>query len=224
MINGSIYLTCDKTVAMNFVAADPQNNIIICISQNVLQDQMFLQSTGALVANILTPSYDAFMMSVSGNQEGFAALYYDQLNRKECMEYIAVMLKAVSIGKNIILYLDPEEMQTEYPNMFRAYMAQKFGIFIGDQCTQFTYLINYYVNVAVAMYSFDCCTYQELFAAWRMVPSVELDDFVVMKLVNDIKPTVDHEMNLKEYQELFRMMAVGINGKQFEIPARLVKQ
>lgn len=224
MINGSIYMTCDRNLAMQFIANNPQQNVIVCISQNVQQDPQFLQSTGALLASVLTPPYEAFMMEVQGDANGFAAVYYEHLNKKECAEYIASILKAITIGKNIMLYMTPDEYQTSYASMFRAYMLQTFGICIGDQSIEFSWFQNQFINVALTLYLFDLYTYKELFDAWKVVPMVNLPEYIILKLVNELAPTAPDGYTIQDWQNLFLTMAIGYNGKQLEIPARVVKK
>lgn len=221
MINGSIYFTSDMNMVYDFIRNDPQNNIVIAISQNV--DQMFVQQTGCLVASILTPSYNCFMYEVNNDMDGFCAEYYSQLNRKECMDYIAAMLKALTIGKNIMLYTTPDEAGTNYVNVFRAYMAQTFGVIIGDQYTQFSWMQNMFINIAMLLYTFDLYNSVELFEAWKVVPMVVLPEHIIIKLIKELNPPVPDNFTLDQYNQLFLTMAVGNNGKQLQIPAQIVK-
>ena len=127
MINGSIFMTYDQNVAMQFVTSNPQNNIIVCISGACNEYPQFIQNTNAMIASILTPTYDICMAEYNGDMNLYCALYYEHLLKKECMDYIAAMLKAITIGKNIMLYLTPDEASLSYSSVFRAFMLQTFG-------------------------------------------------------------------------------------------------
>lgn len=222
-ITGTIYLTNDKNIASNFVMSNPTNNIVVCISQNALQDQLFIQNTGALIANVLTPPYECFMREVNGDKDGFIESYYAHLSRPECSEYIAAILKALVVGKNIMLYQTPDESETSYADIFRTYMLQLYGICIGDQTVQFMWYRNTMINVAIALYRFDLLTSTELFDEWKVVPMVDMPEDIILKLINELKPSFGKDLDISQYNELFKTMAVGNNNGQFVIPARVMK-
>lgn len=221
MIRGSLYFTNDTNVIYDFIRNDPNNNIIVAISQNI--DQRIVMQTGALVASVLTPNYECFMYEVNGNLDAFCSAYYEYLNRKECMDYIAAILKALTIGKNIMLYATPEESETNYISVFRAYLAQTFGIVCGDQVIQFSWLQNMFINVAMTLYLFDLYSSYELFEAWKVVPMVKLPEGLILKLIKELNPPVLSNFTLEQYHDLFLKMAIGNNGTQLTIPATIVK-
>ena len=217
MITGTLYFTSDTNVVFDFVRQDPQNNVVVAISQNV--DPQFVNQCGALVASILTPTYECFMHEVNNDMDGFCTMYYEHLNRKECMDYIASILKALTVGKNNILYATPDEAQTNYVNVFKAYLAQTFGIVCGDQYIQFSWMQNYFINIAMTLYMFDLYTSHDLFEAWKMVPTVEFNDGLILKLIRELNPPVPSNYTLQEYNQYFLRMAVGYNNQQLQIPA-----
>lgn len=217
-------MTTDHNFAINFVRNNPANNIVVCISQNVTNYPQFIQDTGAMIASILTPPYEAFMLEVSGDMNGFCAAYYNHLAKRECTEYIAALLKAITMGKNILLYLTPEEAQTSYSATLRAYMLQTYGICIGDEYMQFTWQINQVLNVALTLYSFDLITYSELFEVWKINPLAILPDPIILKLINEIQPPVPDNYTMTDYLRVFQTMAIGHDGKQLFYPAKVVKK
>ena len=221
MITGSLYFTSDINMIYSFIQSDPNNNIIVAISQNI--DQQFIMQTGALHASILTPNYDCFMYEVNGNMDEFCAAYYNHLNKKECMDYIAAILKALTMGKNIILYATPEEAETNYISVFKAYLAQTFGIICGDNIIQFSWMQNMFINIAMTLYLFDMYNSYDLFEAWKVVPMVVLPDNIIIKLIRELNPPVSDSFTMQDYNNLFLTLAIGNNGQQLIIPATITK-
>lgn len=156
-MKGSLYVTNDPQLVLN----SAKDYSIICISGETDEYQSLIQATNASIATILLPSYDAVMMELDGNVEGFIGSYFNYLSSKEPSMFINLILRAIYNGTNVLLYLTKEESRMNYINVFAKYFADVFGITIGSETTQYIFNPAYLPIIFDTLYLNDLMTTAE---------------------------------------------------------------
>lgn len=221
----SLNIISNQELAMNLLYNDPSNTLVIVASSNVNELQPFIQCTGGLVGSILTPSYDAFMCEIEGNMDGFYKIYFDQLNSEDCISFIAVLFKGVATGKNIYLYITPDEMAHQYPTALATYFANFFGISIGmpERNIQFGFYPNYaqYV-IAELLYLYDLEEADTVLNIYGK-ESVQTIPFAILrKLMDQFKPNIGNNKPVEAYEDFFLTLCGAKDGRKKKIPCKLV--
>lgn len=156
-MKGTMYITNDPQIVLN----SAQNYSIICISGESDTYQDLIKATNASVATILLPSYDAVMMELDGNIDGFVNAYFMHLSSNEPSMFINLILRALYNGTNILLYLTKEESKLNYINVFAKYFNDVFGITIGTESSPYIFNPLYLPIVYDTLYLNDLMTVSE---------------------------------------------------------------
>lgn len=156
-MKGSIYITNNQQVVLN----SAQNYSIICMSGETDNFKELIHATNASVASVLLPPYDAVMLELDGDINGFVNAYYNYLSNNEPAMFISLILRALYNGTNILLYLTDEESKLNYMPVFSKYMHDVFGIIIGTETYQFSYNSGYLSVIYDTLYMNELMTSKE---------------------------------------------------------------
>ena len=197
MLKGSIYIVNDMNTAMECSLT----HTIICVSGETHNYPDFIQATNANIASILLPSYEAMMMEMDGNIEGFKLAYYTHLSQNESFTFMSIILRALYNGRNIIFYLTKEESEMLYIKALAQYFFDYFGITIGTPNNPFFYNNIYDPVILKILFSRDLMSGME-FLALLPETSIISDPTTIIKLVHELNPYVPGN-DLENYARYF---------------------
>lgn len=213
---GQLQITND----LNYVMNNINNCTVMCFSIETQQNLQFMQSIDPINAIILTPPYETVMCS---DINSYIATYFSYLDtNKDAAEMIALILKAVSLGKNILLYLTPDESQLEYSNLFIQYMYSRFGISIGNEYTQSSIEPKMIFSAFELMYLFNLIESSDILDIWfvlKTLPMLKSD--TVTKLAQDVKPFGVFN-TLDDYYNYFKNLCNTDNDVRLEVAIQQV--
>ena len=123
----------------------------------LVDDPRGYQEYGIVTLGVLLPPADAICAEIDGNYELAERMYYDYLNT-QCSQVLGMILAALYAGKNLMLFLPPDEsMNFKFINIFAQYFASTFGITIGSSAapTMMASDPRTMANIANVLYSYD---------------------------------------------------------------------
>lgn len=213
---GQLQITND----INYVINNSNNYTIMCFSVETQNNVQFMQAIDPINAIILTPPYEVVM---SPDINSYTSAYYNYLsNDKDAAEMIALMLKAISLGKNILLYLTPDESQLEYSNIFIQYMYSIFGIAIGNEYRPSSIEPKMIFRAFEHMYLFNLIESSDILDIWFVLKTLpQPSQNTIYKLANDIKPFGQFN-TLDDYYEYFKRLCCSDNNVRLEVAIQQV--
>lgn len=202
-MNGTIYLSTDWSFCINKATS----HIIVCASTDVNNNPGFIQATGAIVASVLVPPYEACMAKMNGDEVTFENLYASYLSVGEPCQIIGLLLKSMYLGKNIILYCSKDEFEVGYIQVFMKYVWANFGVCIGTEQNPFMFNPDPFNDMIISEFLFNIGIDDslELFAFWKPVPHYILNDITVIKLSQELSLYLPNSTTDK-YREFIRTM------------------
>lgn len=212
---GQLQLTND----INYVMMNSNVCTVICFSLEAETNLQFMQSIDPISAPILLPPYEVIMsLDMNSYQSG----YFNYLaSNKEAAEMIALILKAMALGNNVVLYVTPDESQLPYAEIFKQYIYSNFGIVIGNEITQSTIEPSLIFNSFNYQYLFNLISGGELLDLWSSFKTLPaLSEDIVMKLATEFNPYGNFN-SLNDYYEYFKQLCN--NDVRLEIAIRKVK-
>ena len=210
MLKGQIYITSDETVVINSLGSSK----IINIGE---PDDDFIRKTGAVSASIFLPPYQAASLFIEGNMTGYAQSYFQYLSNKEPSEFIALILRSLKDGNNILLYLTPDESEMRYAELFTRYLFENFGIYVGNSTYPFNYNIAYNTKICDILYYFGLMSAEELFTNYS---SDLLNLSLIPLLIQEMNPYLGiKNPTIVDYTNYFNnyLQAVKRNNNMFLI-------
>lgn len=199
MINGSIYITTNPEMVLDLASS----HTVVCISGDTANYRDLISASGAMVASILLPPYEASVAEVDNNMQMFKEIYFNHLSNGEAFEYISIMLRALVDGRNILIYLTKSESEMSYIPAFIEYMFYNFGIMIGTEHNQFqinpsyvpglldTLLLQELLDVSTYLYLYPAeVQIQNQYAVSKIINTLPIDGGTMeefMIIVNDMK-------------------------------------
>lgn len=193
MLKGSLYVTTD----INVVSQMLSTNRLVIIGE---PDQTLVQSTNAMVASILLPPYNCMMAKMDNDIPQFTQLYYNHLMSNEVSNFIAVMIRALYNGTNILLYSTQDEFSL-YFEQFYNFMISNYGIYIGTPVNQFTVDPNYFWKLCSTMYLYELFTVEEFFVNYPQ--GLEIPDEIIRKLIYELNPYIENNNSFEAYKMYF---------------------
>jgi len=183
MFKGTLFITTDVNILQQLV----YNNKVIIIGE---PDPAMINALNAVVGSILLPPYLAMMAQMDGNINEFYNQYYLHLYTKEPQEFIATILKALTLGKNIVMYCTEDEFKL-CGQFLLQFLQKDFGIVVGTQNNQFYFDPAYTPTVTTLLYINDLVTADELFMLYP--DTIPINDIILPKLVQELHPVVDEQ-------------------------------
>ena len=211
MLKGQIYITCDESVVMNSL----YNSKVIIIGEI---DQEFVRRTGAIPASIFLPPYQAASLFIEGDMTGYTQSYLQYLTNKEPSTYIALILRTLMEGNNILLYLTQDEAEMKYADILLSYLFENFGVCVGTPMHPYSYNPAYNTKVCDIMYYFGLMNAQELFVNYT---EPLLNPNLIPLLIQEMHPYMGQNINptIEDYAAYFNnyLQAVKRNNNTFLI-------
>lgn len=101
----------------------------------ITDDAESFKFTPVLVASILLPPYESVEADSMGNVEQAHNMYVGWLSQPSCMKCLVTIVTALSLGKDIGLYIPFNESKVfSFGRTLIGFMNQAFGIQIADGC------------------------------------------------------------------------------------------
>lgn len=219
MLRGTIHITTDQNEALQMSL---NNGKIVCISNEFNNYPEFVNATGACIGSILTPPYECLSYEIDGDLIAFKQSYLNYLNTKECINFIAVMLRSVYNGTNIVLYLTPDEATMAYSRVLLEYLFGSFGIVVGQYGVPFSYNAAMGMNLYELFMSFDIMTPGEFLAEWYNFMNYNPSDLTLTKLIYHDNPYVVRPdglpPTLEDFRNYYRYAMMNARGQVQEMP------
>lgn len=177
MLSGNIYITTDMNLATK-LATDHK---IICISGETNNYQQFINLTNTTVGAVLLPPYEASVAEINGDIAAFKQFYYAHL-ATNCMDFLAIIIRALFNGDNILIYLTADEMKMGYIKAFSEFMFNIFGIIIGTESNQCMFNPQYGDYILTVLLKYDLLNPAEFLVRLENVNVLDVDDSLIIKL------------------------------------------
>lgn len=176
MFKGNLYSTTSLDMVRNMMG----NYKIIIIGD--CPDQMLVQTTGALIGSVLTPTYQAFEARMNNDIEAFNTIYYNHLQSKEVTNFLACIFRSLYNGINILFYAPSDEAALFFNELYMNIFT-RFGIIVGNENQQFGFDPNFTWIVSSILYLFELFSVEELMLNYP--EKIQFADDVVMKLITE---------------------------------------
>ncbi len=157
-----------------------------------------MQSTNAISASLFIPPYEIIMSEMDGKLDEFVNAYVLYLNGRECSEYIALIIRALYEGTNILLYLSKDESETLYSKILLKFLNQQYGIVVSIGDIPSMFIQSYSSIICNFLYSFNLMSAEEFFLNYPDNKDIEPIPIVINRLVNELNPYVT-EQSLENY-------------------------
>ncbi len=216
MFTGTISITTDLNTVQNMLGS----HRLVIIGE---PDQQLIQLTNGIVGSILLPPYPAMMALMDNNMQEFNRIYSEHLSTPECNAFISILVKSMiqnTNNTNILLYMTPDEYNMYYIP-FSTYIRNMFGIEIGSQYNNFYYNNAYDSQIYSLLYLNDLITVQELFLVYPA--GTYFNDFVVMKLINELRPAVNFT-DINQYRQYFYDYKESTKQQNAYVPNLFIKK
>lgn len=225
MLRGIMYITTDQNEALNMAL---NNGKVVCISNEFKNYPEFVNATNACIGSILTPPYESVTYDIDGNYQAFEQSYFNYLNSKECINFIAVMFRAMYNGSNIILYLTPDEAQMSYAGALLKFLFISFGIDVGSSMKPFTFNPVMSMNINELFMSFDLMTPNEFIAEWYNFIDYNPSDLTLSKLVFHDNPYIvrpdGQPPTFDDVRNYYKAMMINSKGQVQEMPITIQRR
>ena len=127
MFKGDIIILSSKDELL----ANSSGNMVLFMSLEMAKIENLIQITNGIEVSILVPPYEALSEEVNNNLLGFNAIYFQHLATNPiAQKIIALILKSLIVGKNVIIYLTPGEAEMWYSSSFIEFMRTAYGLTI----------------------------------------------------------------------------------------------
>lgn len=163
-------------------------------------DQNLLNATNGIPASLFIPPYEIIVDEVDGNIECFVTKYIGYLFNSECSEYIALIIRALYDGTNILLYISKDESEMWYSKVLCDFLKSQYGITVSYLSIPATFNENYSSVVCDFLYSFDLMSTDEFFMNYPA--DVSISPVNIAKLVSQLNPYVQ-ERTMESYIAYF---------------------
>lgn len=174
MIKGTIYITHDTNLCLA--------NLNTCKTIAIVDEPEYVNVPGKIGGSILLPPYEALAALVEDAYNEFEYEYINYLlNNITAIKFIDIVLQALIVGTNIILYIEPGGPSFE--KALQGFFISNFGIYIGDEGDEFKYDITYIPAILNRLYANDSID-KDFFL--RLFPQeIIFDPFILRKLAYD---------------------------------------
>lgn len=217
MFNGVIYLTCDDRLFMESIANGYAG---VIISGNIPNNHPLVTTTGASIGSLLLPPPTASMAEVDGDVQRYINIYREHLYQQNQMEFISALLAGIYKGRNIIIYMTPEEFQMSFPITLLQFFTDTFGVNIGTETRPFSINPNTTSTILCMMYLNNMINAQEFFQGQPKY-LIEPVDMIANKLFLEQLPYINPNPSITDIVEYYiNMINSGtgmlINPVQFK--------
>lgn len=155
-----------------------------------------------ILASPLAPDYRLLEIDINGTKEEFVNEYYRYLFSEESKMYIATLLMASILGKNILLYFPKETIGLNFPIVLLDHLFKVYGIQTRTETIPFGYDENFTPQNLALIYGYNIMTpYDYLMMAGN--------SFTIMapKLVYDLKiPYTQNPNNPNDLSHVYKYL------------------
>lgn len=151
-------------------------------------DDNLLKMTNGIPASLFIPPYEIIIDEMDGNIEVFVNKYMGYLFSRECSQYIALIIRALYDGINILLYLSKEESEMMYSKILCDLLKSQYGITVSYLLTPAIFNENYSNVICDFLYSFDLMSTDEFFINYPA--NISISPINITKLVAELNPYV----------------------------------
>lgn len=151
-----------------------------------------------IMATSLIPDYNAMSMQVDGNEQGFIQMYTASLSSKAAMEMISVIIAGLYSGKNIIMFLPPEASGLNFIQYLLQFIHYNYGIETQTKSTAYSFDPTFSSKIAELLYLNSFINAQNF-----LIASDSIDDLVLRKLVNELRPAVKDPRDINQILKWF---------------------
>ena len=211
MINmaGQLYLTANRNDAINTASFSK-----ILVIGEFSNDPQFNMMVNASSASIFLPPYEAACAECDGNLPAFENLYSAYLNSHDVVEMILVIIRALIMGKNITLYLSPDEASTAYSKVLLNHLFINYGIqtAIPENGVFFSFNPAFSNKILDLLYLYEYINFAELFTLYD---GNHINPMLINKLVIELNPyTMDRSAQwYQNYFDNYMQQYKSNNGK-----------
>ena len=151
--------------------------------------EKYKQLLNPIPATILLPPYDALQCFVDQDNEGFWAKYFAYLSTPDPSEFLAVIFKAMIMGKHLIIYVPYLDfINTPFISALYDYINLNYGIQLGMPPLgpgepPLPYSYTYNVNMINLLYMYDMFNIKEYFKAYPIGMPLPME--LVPKMLRD---------------------------------------
>lgn len=197
MMKGNIYVTTDMNIVINqFNTRDPNTKIIFLDEV----DPGVVLSIRPVIGTILLPEYKGTCARLDNNINEYRNLYISHLLGEECTSYIAVVLRALMSGINILMYITKDSYEMYFPVLYE-FIFNSYGLSIGTAQSQPMFNTNYMPQICNLLYTMDLMSFKEFMIIYP--PTLALDDNVVRKMIEEENPYTTDNQTFDWYKNYF---------------------
>lgn len=171
------------TSDINFImtaSMDPNTKILYLGDPVGAQD--IIKGYRLIVAGPWVPDTTVMESDLNGVYEEFCARYTDYLNSNESQMLLATLVKALYIGKNVILFFPPETSEFKYPQFLLQYLQNFAGLCAATPNNNgFFFDTRFNDRISYLMYYYNIITPQEFIL---MTESMDISS--LSKLIMDL--------------------------------------
>lgn len=196
MLTGNIFITTDFTVVMNQCAMnDPNTRIVYIDNVDPKYENILLNGT------LLMPPYEAISARLEGDMQTYNITYNNYLASDFIIAYLAIFVKLLYSGTNIILYMSKDSYEMYYKTLY-DFILFNFGISIGDEQTPPTFNTNYIPQICNLLYLNDVYFTFEEYMKWY--PLTQIPDDVIRKMITQVNPfSINCDGTFEWYKKYF---------------------
>jgi len=204
MLTGNIYITTDTNIIRNAATT----HTIVFISGEIHELKPLINIVNGVEASILLPPYDAQVLELDNRMQEYEQIYFNHLNNNPIASaFIALIIRTLFNGKNIILYLTKDENEMAYSKYFLKFFKMLFGIDISYNQDPPRFDINYVGPVLRFMFIHDVLPAEEFLLLYPK--NIRLDNDIIIKLTKILDPYL-LEYNNNQYISYFENLRVNI--------------
>ena len=197
MMKGNIYVTTDMNIVISqFNTRDPNTKIIFLDEV----DPGVIQTIRPVIGTILLPEYKGTCARLDNNMDQYRALYIEHLLGEECTSYIAVILRALMNGVNILIYTTKDSYEMYFPVLYE-FILNSYGLSIGTAQTQPIFNTNFTPPICNLLYTLSLMSFKEFMLLYPA--TLVLDDNVVRKMIEDENPYTTDNQTFDWYKTYF---------------------
>lgn len=200
LLKGEIASTFDLDL-VDIISKESQDIKIVFVGDSCGYEN-YIRYYRMILASPLAPDYRLLEIDINGTKEEFVNEYYRYLFSEESKMYIATLLMASILGKNILLYFPKETIGLNFPIVLLDHLFKVYGIQTRTETIPFGYDENFTPQNLALIYGYNIMTpYDYLMMAGN--------SFTIMapKLVYDLKiPYTQNPNNPNDLSHVYKYL------------------
>lgn len=186
-LTGNLFATSDLGV-VDTAARNGYKLLYIGDSMEMPREYKFIDAIA------FTPDYQSMMAAIGNDIPRFQELYSRNLNQPSSQELMAIILKALRQGTNIMMYFPQDSLQLQYPAFLLQYFENALGIQTGTDMIPPAYNENYNLSNLRLMYIFRLIGWKEF-----LLVCEDVDPIVMGRFREDICPAFGINPSISDF-------------------------